>query len=306
MSHGATARLFVAVDPPATVRERLAEWARATDVGLRASGGARGALRLLDADLLHLTMCFLGSRPAQEIDALADALERAVTGGSSVSLSPADARQGQLDSIALALGAPLWLPSRRPRALAVEVLDGDGGLLALQRRIVRALRAASAWEPERRRFRAHITLARVRGGSLRARGARASEPPLPATPALRFEPASVSLYRSWLASDGASYEALATFQPVGSHSELASPSEDASQLASSPSASSPAGQKDRLPSSHSASSSAASPPPEAGHTRLLPSRERVGSAPSSHSGSEPSSQENEPSAERVGELPSSQ
>jgi RNA 2',3'-cyclic 3'-phosphodiesterase len=213
MSRGATARLFVAVEPPLSVREELAEWARAVAAGMRAAGSSRGALRLLDVESLHLTLCFLGSRPVAEIDVLGAALAASAESGCELSI-----------------GAPLWLPPRRPHALAVEIHDRDGELERLHEIVTAELSGVSAWRPERRRFRAHITLARVRGGAgARRRGAGSAgagsagkggdrsraerverEPPLPATPQLSFVPEAIVLYRSWLSREGASYEALAS------------------------------------------------------------------------------------------------
>jgi 2'-5' RNA ligase len=189
MSRGATARLFVAVDPPLSVREELADWARGVAVAARAVGSSRGALRLLDADSLHLTLCFLGSRPVGEIAALAAAL--------------ADCAEQPCE---LSVGAPLWLPPRRPHALAVEIRDREMALAIIQQRVSGELSAASAWRPERRRFRPHITLARVRRGTGDQAG---RERALPATPRLSFTAEAIVMYRSWLAPEGASYEELA-------------------------------------------------------------------------------------------------
>ena len=193
----------MAVDPPLEVREQLVEWARGVAVAAREEGSARGSLRLLDAESLHLTLCFLGSRPVGEIGALAAALAAEVEHTSELSV-----------------GAPLWLPPRRPHALAVEVHDPGGELARLQERVSGALVAASGWRPERRRFRPHITLARVRGrvgGSRPATdraSARADRPrrelSLPPTPRLSFTPEAIVLYRSWLAPEGANYEPLAS------------------------------------------------------------------------------------------------
>jgi 2'-5' RNA ligase len=189
MSRGATARLFVAVDPPLSVREDLVEWARGVAVAARAAGSSRGAVRLLDAESLHLTLCFLGSRPVDEIEALAAAL-------AACAEQPCE----------LSVGAPLWLPTRRPHALAVEVHDHEGELALVRQRLSEVLSGASAWRPERRRFRPHITLARVRRGA----GDRSGhERALPATPRLSFTAEAIVMYRSWLAPEGASYEELA-------------------------------------------------------------------------------------------------
>lgn len=190
----ATARLFVAIDPPADVCEQLAAWATGAvrDLGLRR--GSSAPVRVLEPESLHVTLCFLGERPVGEIDAIAGALDECA------------APVGELW-----IGAPLWLPPRRPRALAVEVHEPDGAdpgesLAALHGGLCGALARACGFREERRRFRAHVTLARLRHDRNRGSGLERS---LPATPPLSFTPATVVLYRSWLSPAGASYEALA-------------------------------------------------------------------------------------------------
>ena len=228
MTRGAEARLFVAVDLPAAVRAELARWARTAASSVRAAqravpdldtpGGTpprtraarppaarradRGRLRLLEPDALHMTLCFLGSRPVGEIEALGEAL--------------ATACAGALPLGALAVGAPLWLPPRRPRALAVELHDDDANALgALHDSVAESLAAVSDLDlapgaggrvASRRggRFRPHVTVARLRAAD--APRARA----LPATPPLSFVPESVTLFRSWLTPTEAVYEGLAT------------------------------------------------------------------------------------------------
>ena len=183
MSRHPRARLFVAAELPADVRAELVAWARSA-----LAGPARHAVRLLEADLMHVTLCFLGSRPVEEIDAIAGAV-------AALDAEPCE----------VALGAPVWLPPRRPRALAIELSDEEGALSDLQGAVVGELERSVDWQPERRRFRPHVTVARVRGGALV--DSRAS---LPATPALHAPIATVSLLRSWLSPAGARYEALAT------------------------------------------------------------------------------------------------
>jgi 2'-5' RNA ligase len=73
----------------------------------------------------------------------------------------------------------------------------------VHRQLVHALRERIDWEPERRRLRPHITVARMRAGSA------PRERTLEATPALSFAAASLTLYRSWLSSAGAEYQPLA-------------------------------------------------------------------------------------------------
>ncbi|MEA2315746.1 MAG: 2,3-cyclic 3-phosphodiesterase [Solirubrobacteraceae bacterium] len=190
MARAATARLFVAVDPPAEVSAELVRWAREAVADWRSWSERRPSRppRVLAADSLHLTLCFLGSRPVAEIAPLGAALDAAVRSVGELSV-----------------GAPLWLPPRRAHALAVELGDPAGELAALQRSTEQALAQASGWLPERRRFRAHITLARVRAGSARARSAEI----LPATPRLTFTPAAILLYRSMPKPEGSTYELLA-------------------------------------------------------------------------------------------------
>jgi RNA 2',3'-cyclic 3'-phosphodiesterase len=197
MPHADTARLFIAIDPPAEVRAQLAGWARVA-LGLRRADGtgANRPLRVLDSELLHLTLCFLGARPVEEIELVGTALAQC-----AVSVGE------------LSIGAPLWLPPRRPRVLAVEVHDPLGDLARLHDSLTLAIAAATSWTPaasgetrgsaRRRRLRPHVTLARMREGA----APRARE--LPPTPALAFTPGELILYRSWLTPEGASYEALA-------------------------------------------------------------------------------------------------
>jgi 2'-5' RNA ligase len=195
MNRGPTARLFVAVDPPEEVRQALASWARN---GVRATaGGPRQSMsmRVLDPELLHVTLCFLGDRPVAEMGKLGDRLA---------------ACEGSVGE--LSVGAPLWLPPRHPRALAVELHDEDHKLADLQTEVAQALDegAPSGHEQKgpKRRFRPHVTVARM------GRGAAPRERALPPTPALSFVPTELVLYRSWLSPEGASYEAVAT-HPIG-------------------------------------------------------------------------------------------
>jgi 2'-5' RNA ligase len=161
------------------------------------SSGSEGPLRVLDAELLHVTLCFLGDCPTEKINAIATRL--AACAGPTGEIS---------------LGAPLWLPARHPRALAVELHDDQGQLAILQGSISTALeepgdlRSRQGRGPHRsskhRHFRPHVTVARMRAG------AAPRERVLPPTPGLFFIPRELVLYRSWLSPEGATYEAVAT------------------------------------------------------------------------------------------------
>ena len=179
-----SARLFAALDLPVPVRDALGAFGRAAaedDFALRAVG----------EDALHVTLAFLGHRPLDEIEPAREAVRAAA----AVASEPG--------SLELSLGEPLWLAPRRPHVLTVEVLDGSGGLLfVLQERVVAALVDAVGYEPERRRFRPHVTVARVRHGARpRMRG-------LPEAPKASFAGAAVTLYRSYLGGGPARYEPL--------------------------------------------------------------------------------------------------
>jgi 2'-5' RNA ligase len=186
MTGGASARLFVAVELPSAVRRELARWARGAASSARASGGR---LRLLEPETLHVTLCFLDSQPVGAIEAIAQAL--------------AGAWREPVEE--LSLGAPLWLPKRRPRALAVELHDdAQVGLLRLRDAVARELDAVCSFQAPPRRFLPHVTVARMRPGDA------PSERALVPTPPLAFEAETVTLYRSWLGPTEASYEALAS------------------------------------------------------------------------------------------------
>jgi len=181
-----TLRLFVAADLDEPVRTALVAW--------RAGTVDDAVWRAVPDASLHITLAFLGSCAEASVDGLAAAL-------------PADRR-----APALALGAPLLLPARRPRVLVVVVEDTGGGLAALHAAVLAALGRAG----EVRRFRPHVTVARlgraasaaVRSGPAPGRPASPPRSALPvAPPALRFAPPSITLYRS---QPGSVYTALAT------------------------------------------------------------------------------------------------
>jgi len=170
----ARARLFVALLLDADVCAALAAWAQASLGGEPGSGGGRlpgsgggrlpgsgggrlpgsGRVRLLDAEALHLTLCFLGSVPLSATDAIGGALDDVVAAsvGDPPVLSPAEVR---------------WLPPRRPRVCALALHDHGERAGALQAAVSERLRAGGWYTPERRRWLPHVTVARV------ARGERA-------------------------------------------------------------------------------------------------------------------------------------
>ncbi|MBS1871012.1 MAG: RNA 2',3'-cyclic phosphodiesterase [Actinobacteria bacterium] len=183
---GATqVRLFVALELPSAVVDALLAWR--TPLLARCGG-----LRSLAPEALHVTLAFLGWKPAEAIAPLTELVEAC-----------ASAAGGSLAG--LALGEPLWLPRRRPRVLAVALDDRHGALGALQAGLVARL-AEDGWhEPEARPYLPHVTVARSRERN----GLRVPrDAVLPALATLTFDGSAVVLYRSRLERAGARYEPL--------------------------------------------------------------------------------------------------
>lgn len=178
-------RLFVALEPPPEVRVALAGWAQ------DAIGGDP-AFRLVATEAMHLTLAFLGERPAEDVARLAPELARSL----SRCAPPRPARVTE----------PLWLAPRRPHVLTVAVVDESQRLTELRDAVVGACARAVGWEPEARPFRPHVTLARVR------RNERVKPRELPALPFAARAPwrtgAGVALLCSTPGPDGAQYDAL--------------------------------------------------------------------------------------------------
>jgi RNA 2',3'-cyclic 3'-phosphodiesterase len=177
----ARARLFVALDLPEDVRTALAAW------GAREVARDPEALRLVRPEGLHVTLCFLGYRPEEEIPEIADIVaDRARPAG----------------ELAIAGGA--WLPPRRPGVLVSDVADPSGRLADVQASLAGALEAAGYYTPERRAFRPHVTVARVRRGARPRR--RDPEDP----PAQAFAGQAIRLYRSIPGPGGSRYLPVGT------------------------------------------------------------------------------------------------
>lgn len=187
------ARLFVALDLPDEVRAGIAAWGRREL--------SDPALRPVREESLHVTLVFLGWTEEKRIPQLAEIV--AAAGG------PAPA---------ILLSGPVSRPERgRPRFF---VLAADSpGTVALQAALQERLVAARLYEPEKRPFWPHVTVARVR------REERGSKRPVPveklpgALPKGLLQPfdgVRLTLYRSQLQPRGAQYTPLAQVElPAG-------------------------------------------------------------------------------------------
>jgi RNA 2',3'-cyclic 3'-phosphodiesterase len=181
------ARLFVALELPDQARDALAQW-RA-----RLPPPVTLGLRPVAAEALHVTLCFLGWHSPDEVESIAAACRIA----------------GDDAPPSLTLGDAVWLPRRRPRALAVKLADPGERLARTQARLANALAAGGWYRPEQRPFLPHVTVARVKAGP--GAGRSAISPP----PQLAFHASRVVLYRSRLARTGALYEALSAVELGG-------------------------------------------------------------------------------------------
>jgi len=183
---GERVRLFTALELPATLRDGLVVW-RA-----EALGEGRG-LRMIRPEDLHVTLCFLGWQDEEAVEPVLAACE-------AVAAQPA---------AALRVDQAIWVPPRRPRVLAVELIDSAGVLAEVQAQLSRGLEAGGWYRPEKRPFLAHVTVARVAGEGRKRFGDL--RPP----PELAFEGSRVTVYRSRLGAGGARYEPLGSVELGG-------------------------------------------------------------------------------------------
>ena len=179
-------RSFVALDVPDEIRVGLAAW------GTKELGDE--ALRPVAEESLHVTLCFLGHIPAEDVDRAAAIVT--------------DLRPRPVPMTFRA--EPVAKPRGRPGLFAVDV--DSPVAVELQGELSAALVAASLYEPEKRPFWPHLTVARVRterGRKRRPRRVRKRPGELPPALVHTFGSVRVSLYRSNLRPDGARYEPLA-------------------------------------------------------------------------------------------------
>ena len=180
------ARLFVALDLPEDVRSGIAAWGR--------EELNDPALRPVPVEALHITLAFLGYRPEKEIPRLAELVAASAAPAPQVELRDPVAKPSLRQARLFAL------PANSP---ATEALQAD-----LQERLV----AGRFYEPEKRPFWPHVTVARVgRESRGSKRPARVSRPPdgLPQELLQPFSGVRVTLYRSELQPQGAQYTPLA-------------------------------------------------------------------------------------------------
>jgi RNA 2',3'-cyclic 3'-phosphodiesterase len=127
-------RLFCALTLPPRALDRLVAW----QAGLPAGG-----YRLVPRENLHVTLAFLGARPAVEVEAIGAALAGAAAVAQPVLLRP--------------------LRYRETRSVGMVVIeDRDGAAGELARDLHARLERLGVYEPERRAWLPHVTVVRFR------------------------------------------------------------------------------------------------------------------------------------------------
>ena len=172
-------RLFLGLRLPGDAVSALAEW-QARELGSALRGGAG---RLVPPGNLHLTLAFLGSRPARELSAILRALED----------SCGRARRPELRVRAY----------REGRSVGMLVLDDrDGRATELAEDVQARLEQLGVYRRERRPWLPHVTVVRFRERPRLA----------PALPELgAVVPSDAAAFLSRLHPSGARYEVLESF-----------------------------------------------------------------------------------------------
>jgi len=169
-------RLFLALRLPGPALDEIVAWQERELEG-------RG-LRVVPREHLHVTLAFLGSRPAAELEAIVDALREAAVSAHDLRLTVAGYRE--------------------TRSVAMLVLADEGGrAAALAADVQRRLETLGVYRREGRPWLAHLTVARFR-----ERPHLAPDPSSMGTRVLI--PSDAAAFLSRLYPSGARYEVLGT------------------------------------------------------------------------------------------------
>ena len=167
-------RLFLALRLPDDVLDQIERWQRAQLTGVRA----------VPREHLHVTLAFLGHRPAGELEAIVGVLREAAAG---LAAQPGEIR---------------LTPERyrETRSVGMLVLEDDGGqAMLLAGDVQKRLERLGVYRREGRPWLPHLTVARWR-----ERPRLRLEPPAVGT----FVPSDAAAYLSRLHPGGARYEVL--------------------------------------------------------------------------------------------------
>jgi 2'-5' RNA ligase len=165
-------RLFCALQLPGETVQELTAWQ-----GQHLRGG-----RIVPPENLHVTLAFLGSRPASEVPSIMNELRDASAAAGPVELQP--------------------LRYREHRSVGMIVLkDATGAATALAEDLAARLELLGVYRFERRPWLAHVTV-------LRSKERAGLTPELANIRSIHV--VRSALYRSLLAPGGATYDALET------------------------------------------------------------------------------------------------
>ena len=169
-------RLFLGLRLPEDVLDVISAWQALS---------LHGELRVVERENLHVTLAFLGSRPAAELEAIAGVLR---------------------DSALAALPFELAFDGyRETRSVAMLTLDDPSGeATRLAERVHAGLEELGVYVREARPWLPHLTVARFRE---RPR----LRPGFPSTVLAPFVPSGAAAFLSRLRPSGAVYEVLESF-----------------------------------------------------------------------------------------------
>ncbi len=192
-TRGEQVRVFVALDLPQHAKETLE--AAASDLRNTLPAG----IRWVQPAGIHLTLKFLGDVDSNMVGPLLEAMTGAT----------APATQRPFDLKLSGLG--MFPSEREPRVLWAGINGDLAALNDLQQSVDRAI-SALGFAPERRPFRPHLTLGRVRDqvwpADRRRIGSLISQARLPDSPP--WQVSEVHLIKSNLTPQGAIYSSLGT------------------------------------------------------------------------------------------------
>jgi len=186
-------RIFIAVDISDEARRAAAGYIE----GLR-RGDRRLRVGWERPEKLHLTLKFVGDVTDEQLDALRDAVQAAAL---------------QAAPFTLAVGRTGVFPGgRKARVLWLGIEDATGALARLSER-VEAECEKRGFDREKRAFRPHLTIARLREPDISAelvgRHLQTNFEPI------EFGVAEIVIYESRLDSKGSTYSAAAAYKLAG-------------------------------------------------------------------------------------------
>ena len=168
-------RLFLALRLPGHVLDVLETWQQEHLHGVR----------VVPRGNLHITLAFLGHRPASELESIGEALRDAAAAAGEIRLTPSRYRE--------------------TRSVGMLALDDEGGHAALLAEDVQErLERLGVYRREGRPWLPHLTVARWNVRRSQRRPRLRLEPPAVGT----FVPSDAAAYLSRLHPDGARYEVL--------------------------------------------------------------------------------------------------